>query len=101
MKWRERRGLTVLELLIVLVVMSIGAMVAASSVVRTPPPLPSRGERDSLALVLRRARTEAALTGHRVSLAVRMDGRVFYATAFPDGRVVTAQESDVPLTPGH
>lgn len=79
-----RRGVTLIELITVLVVLGILAGVSALSARLGVAPMAAN---DQSALI-RRARESAVRTGHPVT--VTSDGGVAWsATAYPDGRVVT------------
>lgn len=85
----SRRGFTLAELMVVIMV--LGAMAAVAGIAigaSRPVPLADVG----LARVVA-ARDSALRAGRPVTVEVAVDGAVYLATAFPDGRVVT----DAPL----
>jgi prepilin-type N-terminal cleavage/methylation domain-containing protein len=92
-----RRGMTLMELMMVLVVLGIGALVVASSGLSMRAPGTPPGLRDSTAIMLRRARAEAIMSGRRVSFVVFANSQRIPASAFPDGRIVTLVGSQVVL----
>lgn len=78
-----QRGVTLVELMVVLVLLSVLASVVVLSIRATPSARPFD---HSIELVVA-ARDSALRTGHPVSLEVGIDGVAHVATAFPDGRV--------------
>ena len=93
----DRRGLTLMELVVVLVVLGIGVLVVASSAPSTRRPSTTRGSNDSTRVALRRAHAEAIMTGRRVSLVVFVGSERVYASVFPDGRIVASVETQAAL----
>ena len=81
----ERRGVTLAELMVVIVILGVMAAVTGVAFV-TRAPVPAADAR--LARVAD-ARAEAVRTGQAATLQVRLNGETFLVTAFPDGRIVT------------
>jgi prepilin-type N-terminal cleavage/methylation domain-containing protein len=79
-----RPAVTLVELLVVLVLLSIVAGVGELAMRRVPP----RSEADSVVALIGRARDSAVRSGHTVTVRVVVRGRVALASALPDGRVV-------------
>lgn len=79
---KRRRGVTLVELLVVLAVLGVAAGVAGFSLLTRPTIGAARA--GSLAA----ARREALATGRAVTVEDTVDGRRRAATAFPDGRLV-------------
>lgn len=77
------RGVTLVELIVVLVLLSILASVVVLSVRATPPARPFDHSIERVVA----ARDSALRTGHPVSLELPIKGVAHVATAFPDGRV--------------
>jgi prepilin-type N-terminal cleavage/methylation domain-containing protein len=90
---RLRRGVTLVELMVVLVMLSVIASVVVLAIRSTPP---KRASDESIRVVIA-ARDSALRTGRVVSVLVPIDGNERAATAFPDGRVEadSALEFDV------
>jgi prepilin-type N-terminal cleavage/methylation domain-containing protein len=80
---RLRRGVTLVELMVVLVMLSVIASVVVLAIRSTPP---RRASDESIRVVIA-ARDSALRTGRVVSVLVSIDGSEGAATAFPDGRV--------------
>ncbi|HSU93723.1 MAG TPA: type II secretion system protein [Gemmatimonadaceae bacterium] len=80
---RARGGVTLVELMVVLVMLSVIASVVVLAVRSTPP---KRASDESIRVVIA-ARDSALRTGRVVSVLVPIDGSERAATAFPDGRV--------------
>ena len=80
---RDRRGATLLELMVVLVLLSVLASVVVLAIRSTPQ---SRALDSTTRFVLA-ARDSSLRTGHPVSVVVSVSGIEHAATAFPDGRV--------------
>jgi prepilin-type N-terminal cleavage/methylation domain-containing protein len=78
-----RRGVTLVELMVVLVMLSVIASVVVLAIRSTPP---GRASDESIRVVIA-ARDSALRTGRVVSVLVSLDGSERAATAFPDGRV--------------
>ena len=79
-----RAGVTLLELLIVLAILSIMAGVVGLSLHAAPP---AHASDDATARV-NAARDSAIRLGHAVTVSVMVGSSERMATAFPDGRVV-------------
>jgi prepilin-type N-terminal cleavage/methylation domain-containing protein len=87
-------GVTLLELLVTLALLGLLAGVAGLTL-RTVPAVPVL---DAAAPVVA-ARDSALRNGYPVSITLIVAGRVYDATAFPDGRVLTDAPLDIdPLT---
>ena len=81
---RCRRGVTLLELMVVLVLLSILASVVVLSIRAMPQAQPfDQTNRKVLA-----ARDSALRLGHPVTVSAEVAGAQHVATAFPDGRVI-------------
>lgn len=80
---RARGGVTLIELMVVLVMLSVIASVVVLAIRSTPP---GRANDRSIRAVIV-ARDSALRTGRVVSVLVSVDGSERAATAFPDGRV--------------
>jgi prepilin-type N-terminal cleavage/methylation domain-containing protein len=80
---RMQHGVTLVELMVVLVMLSVIASVVVLASRSTPP----RRASDDPTRVVIAARDSALRTGRVVSVLVSIDGSVHAATAFPDGRV--------------
>jgi prepilin-type N-terminal cleavage/methylation domain-containing protein len=80
---RSRDGVTLVELMVVLVLLSVLASVVVLAIRSTPP---RRASDESIRVVIA-ARDSALRTGRSVSVLVPMNGIERAATAFPDGRV--------------
>jgi prepilin-type N-terminal cleavage/methylation domain-containing protein len=80
---RARGGVTLIELMVVLVMLSVIASVVVLAIRSTPP----RRANDQSIIVVIAARDSALRTGRVVSVLVSIDGSDRAATAFPDGRV--------------
>jgi prepilin-type N-terminal cleavage/methylation domain-containing protein len=80
-----RRGFTIVEVMVVLLMIAILTAVAA-------PAILPRGTREDnrMARTLKEARTESIRSGRPVQvLLIAADGSVSDAVAFPDGSVIT------------
>lgn len=77
-----RRGVTLVELLVVLAVLGVAAGVAGFSL-QTRPTIGAARARSLAA-----ARREALVTGRALTVEDTVDGRRRAATVHPDGRVV-------------
>jgi hypothetical protein len=75
---------TLAELLVALVIMSVIAGVATLSLGRMPPALSRTVWRDSLAS----ARKTALAGAHRVTLEISVKGQIHHLTVMPDGQVI-------------
>jgi len=81
---RDRSGVTLLELMVVLVLLSVLASVVALAFRATPRAQPlDQANKRVLA-----ARDSALRFGHPVTVNVEVAGSQGVATAFPDGRVI-------------
>jgi prepilin-type N-terminal cleavage/methylation domain-containing protein len=80
---RLRNGVTLVELMVVLVLLSVLASVVVLGIRSTPP----RRASDESTRVVIAARDSALRTGRSVSVVVPLNGSERAATAFPDGRV--------------
>ena len=81
---KERPGVTLLELMVVLVLLSVLASVVVLAIRSTPRAQPlDRANRRVLA-----ARDSALRLGHPVTVIVDVAGSQRAATALPDGRVL-------------
>jgi prepilin-type N-terminal cleavage/methylation domain-containing protein len=80
---RSRDGVTLVELMVVLVLLSMLASVVVLGIRSTPP---KRASDESIRIVMA-ARDSALRTGRSVSVVESMNGSERTATAFPDGRV--------------
>jgi prepilin-type N-terminal cleavage/methylation domain-containing protein len=80
---RARSGVTLVELMVVLVMLSVIASVVVLAVRATPP---RRAGDESIRAVIA-ARDSALRTGRVVSVLVSINGSERVATAFPDGHV--------------
>lgn len=79
-----RPGVTLLELMVVLVLLSVLASVVVLSIRSIPNALPlDQANKQVLA-----ARDSALRFGHAVTVEIAVAGSQHVATAFPDGRVV-------------
>ena len=81
---QRRPGVTLAELLVVLVVLGITAGVAGLTL-HTARPI---GTVDALQAAIQAARDSAVRTGRSVTVAVSAGGSTRPVTAYPDGRVV-------------
>lgn len=80
---RSRAGVTLIELMVVLVILSVLASVVVLAIRSTP----SGRSLDPATRAVIAARNSALRIGHPVSLLVSVGGIDRAATAFPDGRV--------------
>ena len=81
---RERSGVTLIELMVVLVLLSVLASVVVLAIRSTPRAQPlDQANRKVLA-----ARDSALRFGHSVTVEIEAAGSHRVATAFPDGRVI-------------
>ena len=81
----ERRGVTLAELMVVIVI--LGVMAAVTGIAfTTKMPVP---EADARIARVAAARADAVLSGQTATLQLDVDGEMYLVTAFPDGRVVT------------
>jgi prepilin-type N-terminal cleavage/methylation domain-containing protein len=85
----EVRGVTLMELLVVIVLMGLLAGVVGLTMNSTP----GTAALDPSTARVMAARDSALRSGHPVTIRIAMEGSARYATAFPDGRVLT----DAPL----
>lgn len=92
----NRHGVTLLEMLVVLVILGVVASLAyfAPAAVARPPT-------DGVEAAIASARREAIRSGQPVTIDVWMDGRIHAATALPDGSVVAEQGIRVERLTGH
>jgi prepilin-type N-terminal cleavage/methylation domain-containing protein len=81
---KERSGVTLIELMVVLVLLSVLASVVVFAIRSTPRAQP-HDQANSQVLA---ARDSALRTGHFVTVDVDVAGSQRVATAFPDGRVI-------------
>jgi prepilin-type N-terminal cleavage/methylation domain-containing protein len=81
----RRRGVTLIELIVVLAVMGMIATVAGLTMSATPSPAPPADFAARIAAL----RDSAVATGRPVTAMFIVDGRVGAATAHPDGRVLS------------
>src|SRR6478672_3504646 len=93
---RMRRGVTLVELIVVLVMLSVIASVVVLAIRSTPP---RRASDESVRVVIA-ARDSALRTGRVVSVLVSLDGIERAATAFPDGRVEADSALDFDVLSG-
>ena len=82
---RARSGVTLVELMVVLVILGVMAGVTGIAFL-TRAPVPEVNA--SLALVAR-VREKAVQSGQSATVMLAIHGAAYLATAFPDGRVVT------------
>jgi prepilin-type N-terminal cleavage/methylation domain-containing protein len=81
---RDRPGVTLLELMVVLVLLSVLASVVVLAIRSIPRAQPlNQANRKVLA-----ARDSALRFGHPVTVNVEVAGSQLVATAFPDGRLI-------------
>lgn len=88
-----RRGATLAELMVVIVI--IGLMAAVTGVAfarRAPVPVV-----DARNAAIAAARAEAIRSGQPATIQIELDGRSYPVTAHPDGRVVT--DAPLPIDP--
>lgn len=78
-----RRAHTLVELLVVLTILGTVGIMAAPAL-RSP----ALSETATLADSIRSSSRRAIREGRAVTISIRHEGRVQYATAFPDGRVL-------------
>ena len=91
----RRRGLTLIELMVVLVLLAILASVVGLSI-RTAQPVSGLTPVEAQLAALRDSATR---TGHAVSAQIATPSGLRDATAYPDGRLVADPEFNVnPLT---
>ncbi|MFN2399099.1 MAG: Tfp pilus assembly protein FimT/FimU [Gemmatimonadaceae bacterium] len=85
MRYRVPSGVTLAELLVVIVILGITAGITGLAFARSPA-------RDRVVSAVPQsitdARAEALHTGHTVSITISVQGTALAATAFPDGSVV-------------
>jgi prepilin-type N-terminal cleavage/methylation domain-containing protein len=79
----RRPGVTLAELMVVLALLGIVASVAGLAL-QSSSHLPANEAASTVAT----ARTHALRAGRRVTVGVRIDGRLRMATALPDGSVI-------------
>lgn len=90
-----RGGVTLIELIVTLALLAILSSVVGLSLNRAAP---ARAV-DARTARLAAARDEALRSGHAVSVTIVDGGRAYFATAFPDGRVLADPELGIePLT---
>ncbi|MGH7621063.1 MAG: pilus assembly FimT family protein [Gemmatimonadaceae bacterium] len=90
---KSRAGVTLMELMVVLVILSVMAGVVALAIRSEPPVRPT----DAATARVLAARDSAVRTGHPVTMIVSIAGNERAATAYPDGRVVA--DSGMQLDP--
>lgn len=90
---RTRGGVTLVELMVVLVLLGVLAGVVGPAL-HAAPRAPAV---DPVMAAILAARDSAVRAGHPVTIAVEVEGQVRDATALPDGRVLT--DAPVGLNP--
>jgi prepilin-type N-terminal cleavage/methylation domain-containing protein len=93
---RARAGVTLIELIVVLALLSIVAGVVALAMRAAPS---ARAEDAALRRVLA-ARDSALRIGHPLTISMTLGGVEHSATAYPDGRVVADSTFHVDLLNG-
>src|SRR5690242_17553113 len=81
----ERQGVTLIELMVVILLLGLLAGVVGLTMGSTP----SVGSLDPTTVAVLQARDSALRTGHPVTIAFSDEGSAHHATAYPDGRVIT------------
>ena len=87
----SRSGVTLVELLVVLILLGLMAGIAGIAVSRTP----ERAIASSVTARVAQARRAALRDGGAVTLTLRIDGRPYDVTAFPNGSVVADSSLNV------
>lgn len=94
-----RRGVTLVELMVALAILTIAAGVASVAI----PSVAPANARDLVRAQIARGRSRAIATGEPVTMRVRTDSApdtVATATAFPDGSVIADPSLDIDPLPG-
>jgi prepilin-type N-terminal cleavage/methylation domain-containing protein len=91
-----RRGVTLVELLVVIVLMGLLAGVVGLTMNSTPGTVAL----DPVTASVMAARDSALRTGHPVTIHITTERDVHHATAFPDGRVLTDAPLDIDALSG-
>ena len=85
MTTRGRAGVTLAELMVVIVILGVMAAVTAVAFARRPPV----AEVDARTVAIAAARAEAVRSGKPLTIRLGSADSLSLATAYPDGRVVT------------
>jgi prepilin-type N-terminal cleavage/methylation domain-containing protein len=85
MRYRAPSGITLAELLVVIVILGITAGITGLAFARSPA---RAGAVNPVTQAITDARAEALRTGHAVTITIGVHGKPLAATAFPDGSVV-------------
>lgn len=83
-----RRGTTLLELLVVLVILGVIAGVTAAALGAPAHDVATRDSVGAARARIQEARLQAGRAGHPVPLVLTLEGRLIEVTAMPDGSVL-------------
>ena len=86
---RPRRAMTLLEVLVTLVILALVTAVA------TLAPRPLDRSHDELRAMLDDSLAASIAQARRITITMRLNGRMISATAHPDGRIVADSEFHV------